>query len=90
MSATDFGAISGRIVQFDVGDTSNSLIISITNDDVCETPSENFFVNIALVGGAQNVSLSISRTLVTINDMNEPECGKCKAGHVMYFILFLN
>ena len=75
-SATDYGAISGQMVQFNTGDSSQSLTISIVNDMICETPNENFYVNIALVNSTGRTTLSSSRARVTIGDQNEAECSE--------------
>ncbi|CAI8053959.1 P-selectin [Geodia barretti] len=70
----DYVAITGQIIQFNVGDTSHSLTLSIANDEMCETPNESFFVRISLVSSTGSIAISPSQTQVFIDDVNEPEC----------------
>ena len=76
VSPTDFGVGSDQIIQFNIGDTRNSVTLPITDDELCETPNEMFFVNIALTSQTPRTTVSPSRAVVIINDMNEPECGE--------------
>ena len=72
----DYVAITGQIIQFNVGDTNHSLTLSIVNDGMCETPNESFFVRISLVSSIGSIAISPSQTQVFIDDVNEPECGE--------------
>ena len=76
VSPDDYVAISGQIIQFNVGDTSHTLTLSVANDGMCETPNESFYVRISLVSSTGSITISPSQTQVFINDVNEPECGK--------------
>ena len=52
----DYQAVSGEIVQFNVGDTYRTHTIIINDDDECENnPNEFFFSNIALNSGVQPI-----------------------------------
>ena len=75
VSPTDFAAIS-QTISFSIGDTSHTVRLSITNDEICESPNEGFFVDIALASGVQPITISPSRAQVVINDGDEPECSK--------------
>ena len=73
----DYGPVSGQIIQFSRGDTAQSHIILINDDDECEKdPNEIFFSNIALDSGIPDITVTIPRATVTIDDTAEPECGK--------------
>ena len=73
VSPDDYVAITGQIIQFNVGDTSHTLTLSIVNDGKCETQTENFFVSIALVSSTGSITISPSQARVFID---EPECGE--------------
>ena len=73
----DYGAVSGEIVQFNVGDTSRTHTIIINDDMMCENdPSDFFFSNIALDSGVQPIFVIHPQAIVTVNDDEEPECRK--------------
>ena len=76
VSPTDFDATSQTILSFSIGDTSHTVRITITNDEMCENPNESFFVDIALASGVQPITISSSRAQVIINDGDETECSK--------------
>ena len=75
VSPADFAALS-QTISFSIGDTSHTLRLSITNDEICESPNEGFFVDIALGSGVQPITISPSQAQVIINDGDEPECSK--------------
>ena len=69
--------MSGQIIQFNAGDVTQPHTITINNDGVCENePNENFFSNIALDSGIPDITVTVPRAMVTIDDTAEPECGK--------------
>ena len=73
----DYVPVFGQIIQFNTGDTTQSHIILINDDDECEKdPNENFFSIIALNSGIPDITVTVPRAIVTINDTAEPECGK--------------
>ena len=72
---SDYTAVSGEIVQFNVGDTYQTHTIIINDDMDCEDdPNENLFSNIALNDGVQPINVINPRATVTIDD--SAECGK--------------
>ena len=73
VSPDDYVAISSQIIQFNVGDTSHTLTLSIANDGMCETQTESFFMSISLVSSTGSIIISPSQARVIIN---EPECGE--------------
>ena len=85
VSRNDYVAISGQIIQFNVGDTNHTLTLSIANDGMCETQTESFFVRISLVSSTGSITISPSQTQVFIDDVNEPECGE-----LLFCVLYLN
>ena len=69
--------MAGEIVQFNAGDMTRTHTIIINDDDECEKdPNENFFSNIALDSGIPEITVTVPRAMVTIDDIAEPECGK--------------
>ena len=71
----DYEAVSGEIVQFNVGDTYRIHTIIINDDDECENdPNEFFFSNIALNSGVQPIHVINPQATVTIDDSREAEC----------------
>ena len=71
----DYEAVSGEIVQFNVGDTYRIHTIIINDDDECENdPNEFFFSNIALNHGVQPIHVINPQATVTIEDSREAEC----------------
>ena len=73
----DYVPVAGEIVQFNAGDITRTHTIIINDDDECEKdPNENFFSNIALDSGIPEITVTVPRAMVTINDTAEPECGK--------------
>ena len=73
VSPDDYVAVSGQIIQFNIGDTSHTLTLSIANDGMCETQTESFFVRISLVSSTGSITISPSQARVFID---EPECGE--------------
>ena len=69
--------MAGEIVQFNTGDVTKNHTIIINDDEECENdPNENFFSNIALDSGSPDITVTLPRAMVTIDDTAEPECGK--------------
>ena len=72
----DYVAVRRGFIEFNTGDTSQTHIIFINPDDICEDGSlEKFYSNIVLEIG-QQVRVSPPRAIVYIDDSQEPECGK--------------
>ena len=73
----DYVAVSGEIVQFNVGDTFQTHTIIINNDMNCEDmPNEELFSNIALDSGVQPINVINPQATVTIDDSGEAECSE--------------
>ena len=73
----DYVPMAGEIVQFNAGDITRTHTIIINDDDECgKDPNENFFSNIALDSGIPEITVTVPRAMVTIDDTAEPECGK--------------
>ena len=76
-SPDDYVGGSGQIIQFNTGDTNQTHIIIITQDQICEIdPNEYFISNIVLVSGVQPIQVIQPQTNVTIDDSLEPDCGE--------------
>ena len=66
--------MAGEIVQFNTGDVTKNHTIIINDDSECEKdPNENFF---SLDSGIPDITVTVPRAMVTINDTAQPECGK--------------
>ena len=51
--------------------------IIINDDNECEKdPNEILLSNIALDSGIPDITVTVPRAMVTIDDIAEPECGK--------------
>ena len=72
----DYQAVSGDIVQFNVGDTYQTHTIIINDDDECENNPNVFFSNLALNDGVQPINVINPRATVTIDDSEESECSE--------------
>ena len=81
----DYLPVFGRIIQYNRGDTAQNHIILINDDDECK--NENLFSNIALDSGIPDITVTVPRAMVTIDDTAdsaEPECGKiAKKNHIL-------
>ena len=75
----DYGAVTNEIITFVEGQMRATHTIIINQDDDCENdPNENFFSNISLNSGQQQlISVIRPRAEVIIDDTDEPECRKC-------------
>ena len=73
----DYVPVSGQVIQFSAGDVTKFHSILINDDIECEKdPNENLFFNIAVHSGIPDISVTVPRAHVTIDDTAEPECGK--------------
>ena len=70
----DYKAVTGEIVQFNVGDTYQTHTIIINDDIDCE--DDSFFSVIALNDGVQPINVINPRATITIDDSDEVECSK--------------
>ena len=77
MSPEDYESVTAQIIQFSLGDTNKKVTIAITDDELCESPDENFFVSLTLVSGSPPISISTQQAQVVIDDSYEPECCEC-------------
>ena len=69
--------MAGEIVQFNTGDVTKNHTIIINDDNECEKdPNENLFSNTSLDSGIPDITVTVPRAMVTINDTAQPECGK--------------
>ena len=69
--------MSGQVIQFSAGDITKFHTILINDDIECEKdPNENLFSNIAVRSGIPDISITVPRAHVTIDDTAEHECGK--------------
>ena len=76
VSGSDYIGIVDVPLMFGIGDIRLCQNVDIINDDECETPNENFFLNLEYVGGDMPITITQRRTQVIINDTVELECGK--------------
>ena len=73
----DYVNVSGQIVQFMRGDVIHTHTITINDDDACEVGlNEYFYSHIDLDSGIPPINVTVQQIRVTIDDNDEPECGK--------------
>ena len=64
-------------MQFTRGDIIQTHTLTINDDDACEVgPNEYFYSHVALDSGIPSISVTAPHIKVTIDDNDEPECGK--------------
>ena len=69
--------MSGSVIQFNTGDTSKTISITINQDSICEEASIEYFYSIlSLESDSDGIILSMPRATITINDTSEAECSK--------------
>ena len=72
----DYEAVVDEQFVFRHGDTHMCHNVTISNDDVCESDTnENFFSDLLLISGAQPINITRPTAEVIIVDVDEPECG---------------
>ena len=77
VSSVDYIGATNEIIQFNTGDTNQTLTIIINQDQLCEDdPNEMFYLNCCVVSGIEPFDVPMFQTIVRINDTLEPECGK--------------
>ena len=73
----EYVPVSGQIIQFNRGDVTHTHAITINDDDECEKDrNENLFSNVSLDNGIPDITVTLPRATVTIDDTAEPECSK--------------
>ena len=78
VSPDDYNAVTGDIIEFNIGDTRQTHTITINQDEICEDERlESLFSIITLedVSGG-SVRVIQPQAIVYIDDSDEPECGK--------------
>ena len=69
--------MSGSVIQFNTGDTSKTIFVTINQDSICEEGSnEYFYSTLSLESDSDGIILSMPRAIITINDTSEAECSK--------------
>ena len=73
----DYEPVKNEVLDFAVGQTTACHNVNITDDDICENDSnEYFFFNLILGSGEQPIEVDLEQIRIFINDTNEPECGE--------------
>ena len=74
----DYEEVSGAMVNFAVGDVTQNHTILINDDGECEEAEsrEKFTSHLIPESGALLVTVVVPQTTVTIDDLDERECGK--------------
>ena len=71
--------MNGSAIQFNTGDTSKTISITINQDSICEEGSnEYFYSTLSLQSDSDGIILSPARAIITIKDYLEAECSKCQ------------
>ena len=79
ISSTQYTLECNRVLQFEVGQTQVCHNYSITNDEMCELGANatQFKLQLSLSSTDKlRINSSLSETMVTIDDSQEPECCK--------------
>ena len=76
VSPADYVSVSSQVISFSTGDTSHTVTLSITNDEICEMTDESFSVSLSLLSGTAPITISPELAQVAISDTDEPECGE--------------
>ena len=64
-------------MHFNKGDVTQSHTIIINDDSECENATiETFLSSITLDSGIPVIDINVSQATITIDDINEVECGK--------------
>ena len=75
VAGSDYNAVSVELT-FVPGQTRLSVIVGIIKDDECEQPNEIFTGVLINTLSDPLLMVTPNVTTVTIDDLNEPECGK--------------
>ena len=70
-SPGDFEAQNDHQITFNTGDTRVIHTINIVNDDMCESPQEEFFSRISLFTQDRHINIAQSQTRIVILDSTE-------------------
>ena len=76
VSPADYVSVSSQVISFSTGDTSHTVTLSITDDEICEMTDESFSVSISLLSGTAPITISPELAQVAISETDEPECGE--------------
>ena len=76
VSPADYVSVSSQVISFNTGDTSHTVTLSITDDEICEMTDESFSVSISLLSGTAPITILPAQALIFIGDTDEPECGE--------------
>ena len=76
VSPADYVSVSSQVISFSTGDTSHTVTLSITDDEICEMTDESFSVSISLLSGTAPITILPELAQVAISDTDEPECGE--------------
>ena len=69
--------ITSEVLDFTIGQTEACHDVNITDDDICEKDSNDFFFYDLILGrGEQPINVDPEQIHVFIDDSNEPECGE--------------
>ena len=68
---------SKEFITFNAGDVNKTHTITINDDNECEDdPDERFFSLAGAVSGISDITVTVDRANITINDSGEAECGQ--------------
>ena len=77
IAGADISSQRSLTIEFNRGDITLGIPISIIDDEECEKyPNEIFFSSIALIGQFSFTTVVVPRATVVIDDTAQPECSK--------------
>ena len=78
---SDYNAVSAELT-FTPGNTRMGVTVGINQDEECEQPNEIFTGVLINTLSDSLLMVTPNVTTVTIDDLNEPECGKLSLIHI--------
>ena len=75
-SQDDYEQLTNKDIHFNTGESRVTYNVKITDDNICESPSEAFFCNISIINGDSRVNITQDHVRIIITDSKELECGR--------------
>ena len=89
-SLGDFEPQNDYQLTFNTEDTRVICSISVVNDDICESPQEEFFSRISLFTQDRHINIARPQTRIVILDSTERECGMTTVQNKQFIASFVS
>ena len=80
-SPADYIGQSGALLSFNTGVRLRCHTVQINDDDLCEQPAGDVFLQLSYVLGLMPITVNPDMARVIINDDDESECGEYNDTH---------